>query len=194
MFEILEGSAGSVVGIRVFGEVTDEDYDRLLPELKRVIDEHGELNFLCRFDGASGLEKEAVWRDLKFTARHLSDLSRCAVVKDQDWQDMLGRLGSVFPVEVRVYRRDDEEAAWTWLLEAAGQTEGGGPARVRRRARAAGRRLEELAGDLRADGEELGDPRAQALFETAAEALDGLRTAFRHFEERSEPAWRDEAA
>ena len=34
------------------------------------------------------------------------------------------------------------------------------------------------------------DPKAQALFETTAEVLGGLVTAFQHFEQRTEPAWR----
>ncbi|HEX5175492.1 MAG TPA: hypothetical protein VFV83_00610 [Chthoniobacteraceae bacterium] len=32
------------------------------------------------------------------------------------------------------------------------------------------------------------EPKAQALFETAAEVLTGLRTAFDHYETQSEPA------
>jgi hypothetical protein len=34
------------------------------------------------------------------------------------------------------------------------------------------------------------DPRAEALFETAAEVLLGLAKAFADFERRDEPAWR----
>jgi hypothetical protein len=34
------------------------------------------------------------------------------------------------------------------------------------------------------------DPKAQALFETAAEVLIGLRKAFYDFEQKSEPAWK----
>jgi hypothetical protein len=34
------------------------------------------------------------------------------------------------------------------------------------------------------------DPKAQALFETTAEVLRGLVTAYEHFEQRGEQAWR----
>ena len=37
--------------------------------------------------------------------------------------------------------------------------------------------------------EEISDPKAQALFETSAEVLIGLRKAFGDFEQRSERAW-----
>ena len=36
---------------------------------------------------------------------------------------------------------------------------------------------------------EVDDPRAQALFETTAEALEGLVTAFTHYEQEVEKAW-----
>lgn len=192
MFEVLDRSAGSVIGVRLSGDITEEDYERLLPELKRVIAEHGELNFLCRFDGVRGLEKEAFWKDLKFSARHLSDITNCAVIKDQDWQGALARFGGVFGVEIRVFEPAEEDAAWEWLFSAA-RSEGQSrrDARIERRGRAAHRRLDELARDLRAEAEELDDPPARALFETSADVLTGLRTAFQHFHDRSEPARRD---
>jgi hypothetical protein len=38
--------------------------------------------------------------------------------------------------------------------------------------------------------QQVDDPKAQALFETSAEVLQGIRTALEHFERRSEEAWR----
>jgi hypothetical protein len=38
--------------------------------------------------------------------------------------------------------------------------------------------------------EKIDDPKAQALFETTAEVLKGLMTAYDHFEHASEPAFR----
>jgi len=42
----------------------------------------------------------------------------------------------------------------------------------------------------RDDIERVQDPKAQALFETTAEVLTGLTTAYDHFEHASERAWR----
>lgn len=44
---------------------------------------------------------------------------------------------------------------------------------------------------IREDVGKVSDPKAQALFETSAEVLGGLITAYEHFEQRSEPAWRE---
>jgi hypothetical protein len=51
-----------------------------------------------------------------------------------------------------------------------------------------GRRLDELIAHLREDIGKVQEPKAQALFETGAEVLTGLRTAFEHYENQSEPA------
>ena len=47
-----------------------------------------------------------------------------------------------------------------------------------------------LIDHLRGDIGKFDDPKAQALFETAAEVISGLDTAFEHYEEKSESAWK----
>jgi len=49
--------------------------------------------------------------------------------------------------------------------------------------------LQALVEHLRGDVTEVSDPRAQALFETAAEVLAGLRTAFVDYGDRNKRAW-----
>jgi hypothetical protein len=41
----------------------------------------------------------------------------------------------------------------------------------------------------REDTTKVNDPRAQALLETTAEVLGGLRKAYDDFEQKNEPAW-----
>ncbi|MEQ8673818.1 MAG: hypothetical protein RLP44_18495 [Aggregatilineales bacterium] len=54
-------------------------------------------------------------------------------------------------------------------------------------------RIENQLGDLitqlRDDMDKFNDPKAQALFETAAEVLSGLQSTFRHYEQKSEDVW-----
>ena len=50
--------------------------------------------------------------------------------------------------------------------------------------------FQELIQHLRRDIDMVEDPKAQALFETAAEVLGGLNTAFEHFEQSAESAWK----
>lgn len=48
--------------------------------------------------------------------------------------------------------------------------------------------LNDLITHLREDEGKISEPKAQALFETTAEVLKGLHTAFDHYEKGSEPA------
>ncbi len=49
--------------------------------------------------------------------------------------------------------------------------------------------LNSLITHLREDIRQVEDSKAEALFETTAEVLTGLETAFKHYEEKSEKAW-----
>jgi hypothetical protein len=48
----------------------------------------------------------------------------------------------------------------------------------------------ELIDHLRGDIKKIDEPKAQALFETTAEVISGLDTTFKHYEEKSESAWK----
>ena len=50
--------------------------------------------------------------------------------------------------------------------------------------------LNDVIEHTREDAGKVNDPKAQALFETTAEVLRGLVTAYEHFEQRGEQAWR----
>ena len=49
------------------------------------------------------------------------------------------------------------------------------------------REFKMLIDHLRGD---IDNPKAQALFETTAEVISGLDTAFEHYEKKSESAWK----
>jgi len=51
-------------------------------------------------------------------------------------------------------------------------------------------RLQETVEHLREDIEKVDDPQLKAMFETSAEVLIGLATAFDHYERKNESAWR----
>jgi hypothetical protein len=53
--------------------------------------------------------------------------------------------------------------------------------------------LTEIMEHARQDVGKVTDPRAQALFETTAEVLAGLKKAYEHFEQGTEGAWKNAA-
>jgi len=190
MIELLDRSEKSVVGVRISGRVTEDDYERILPELERRIAEHGEIGLLCRFDGLAGIEPEAIWRDVRFYSRHFQNVRRFSVVQDRPWQGTMARVvGPLTGAEVRVFEVDEEDDAWKWLFSKAEADRAWTDADAgRRHARKHRKRVRELVDDLREDAERLEDRQAKALFETAAEVLTGVEKSMSHFERKSEPA------
>jgi hypothetical protein len=51
-------------------------------------------------------------------------------------------------------------------------------------------RLSEIIDHLREDIDKVDEPQFKAMFETAAEVLGGLVTAFKHYEQKNERAWK----
>ncbi len=51
------------------------------------------------------------------------------------------------------------------------------------------RMLTDVVEHVRDDVTKVNEPKAQALFETTAEVLNGLLTAFSHYEGQTERAW-----
>jgi hypothetical protein len=51
------------------------------------------------------------------------------------------------------------------------------------------KRFKETISELRSEIKTLQDPRAKALFETAAEVIAGLEKAFHDYDKRDELAW-----
>jgi len=54
------------------------------------------------------------------------------------------------------------------------------------------KRLEETIDHLRRDVTLVDEPQFKAMFETAAEVLAGLMTALKHYDQKSESAWREQ--
>jgi hypothetical protein len=50
--------------------------------------------------------------------------------------------------------------------------------------------FKELINHLRGDIDKIDEPKAQALFEITAEVISGLDSAFKHYEDKSEKAWK----
>lgn len=51
-------------------------------------------------------------------------------------------------------------------------------------------RLDALIEDLRQDMQNVDEPQVRALFETSTELLEGLKTAYAHYEKKYGAAWR----
>lgn len=121
MIDIRHYGGPDTVSIRAVGKITADDYDAAIPELERAI-EHadGRLNALLHIDNMTGVDLGAMWKDLKFDARHYDDFGRIAVIAEPGLLAAATRLtGAATSAEVRQFGPDEEEAARVWLRDGS---------------------------------------------------------------------------
>lgn len=119
MFKILSRSSGNIVGIRVDGLLTHDDYQQVLPELGDLIREYGAIRVLLEITGIPSATPRAFMDDLEFDIAHNEDIERVAVVGNRTMHEWLAKLTSMMfrDAEVEFFDAADGEKAWDWIEE-----------------------------------------------------------------------------
>jgi len=107
----------NAIELSVDGRVVHEDYKRVLPELERIIAEHGALRCLIEMKHVTGIEPRAVIDDLRFDIAHARKITHCAIVTDIPWHGWMTKLFGLFMPNctVRVFGPEERPAASLWL-------------------------------------------------------------------------------
>jgi hypothetical protein len=87
--QINERDGGNFLAVHVSGILAQADYERFVPEFKRLVRQHGKLRVLFDLTGFHGWEAAAIWQEIKFDAKHLADIERLAMVGDKLWQHVM---------------------------------------------------------------------------------------------------------
>src|SRR5689334_2408172 len=110
----------TVVGVEATGEVTADDYQRVLvPAVEAAIDAAagGKIRILYAFgtdfpDYSAGAARQ----DTKLGLGHLRSWERIAIVGDADWlRHAVHGLGWMMPGEIRMFAAGELDAARAWL-------------------------------------------------------------------------------
>ena len=64
--QLKEEDNGRLIVFHVSGVLTKEDYDRILPQAKTLLRQHGTLRVLFEMTDFHGWEPAALWEELKF--------------------------------------------------------------------------------------------------------------------------------
>jgi hypothetical protein len=113
----LEPAGGKdLVVVRLSGKLTKEDYERLVPELDRLIRQKGKIRLLVQMHDFHGWEAAALWEDLKFDFKHFNDIERIAVVGEAKWEEWMVTFCKPFTTaEIRYFDHDKAAEAKVWL-------------------------------------------------------------------------------
>jgi hypothetical protein len=114
--ELHEQNGGKVVIVRVTGKLSQEDYQRFVPEIERLIEKFGNIRVLVEMLDFHGWEAAALWEDIKFDAKHFADIDRLAVVGDRKWEKGMAAFCKPFTTaEIQYFDLTDIQEAHEWI-------------------------------------------------------------------------------
>ena len=117
--QINEGDGGEFLTVHCSGKLVKEDYEHFVPEFERLVRQHGKLRVLFDMTGLHGWEASAAWEEIKFDAKHLADIERCAMVGDKQWQHIMTALCKPFmKAKIQYFDHADVAGARRWLAQA----------------------------------------------------------------------------
>jgi hypothetical protein len=117
--QVTEDNGGNLVAFQVTGKLVKADYERFVPELDRLIRQHGKICLLFELTNFHGWEAGALWDEIKFDIRHFADIERLAVVGDRKWEhEMMTFYKPFTKAKTRYFDKAEAAEARKWLLGA----------------------------------------------------------------------------
>lgn len=116
MVRIEREKTGNLVKAYVSDQLTQEDYDKILPALQQTLNEWSEVRLYFEMRDFSGWEAGAALADLKFDIEHGNEMSKVAMVGAKKWQEWLTAAMKPFTsAEVRYFDLPEREEALRWI-------------------------------------------------------------------------------
>ncbi|MFN2138147.1 MAG: STAS/SEC14 domain-containing protein [Candidatus Promineifilaceae bacterium] len=117
MLEKLSSSSGPVVGYKVVGKVTADDYKQLVPDVQALTDKYDQVGVLIDLQEFAGEDVGAWLSDLKFGHKFHDKIAKMAIVGDKGWERWLAALADPFYAkDAQYFHSADLEKAWAWLV------------------------------------------------------------------------------
>jgi hypothetical protein len=102
--------------IKLTGKLTKEDYGRFLPEVERLIKDHGKLRMLVQMHDFNGWTAGALWEDIKFDLKHFRDIERLALVGERAWEHGMAVFCKPFTTAtIQYFDRTKADQAQSWI-------------------------------------------------------------------------------
>jgi SpoIIAA-like len=120
MIERLAESTDNIIGFRIHGRLTREDYTGVfIPEITGITDRYGKGRLLLLMKQFGGWTLGGAWEDFLNAPKFFS-IERMAVVVDESWDEWmtwLFRLFATIGIEIRFFREERLDEAWKWVRE-----------------------------------------------------------------------------
>lgn len=115
---ILLKEKNNVVYAIAEGKLRDEDYDRMLPLLRKKVEEYGSVRWYFQMKNFEGWTFNTFWRDIQFDFKNNDKIEKVAMVGESKWHEAMTEVMKLFAkAEVRYFREEDSDEALGWIEE-----------------------------------------------------------------------------
>ncbi len=114
--KLIEKNDGKLLEIQMSGKLTKKDYAHFVPAVERLVNEYGKIRILVELHDFHGWTAGALWEDIKFDAKHFSDIERIAIVGETEWEHGMAVFCKPFTTaNISYFDRAAINEAHVWL-------------------------------------------------------------------------------
>ncbi len=119
MLTLNEEAGGKILLVKISGKLSKEDYQRFVPDVERLIKDHGKIRILVQMHDFHGWELGALWEDIKFDMKHFGDIERLALVGESKWEAGMAAFCKPFTkAKIQYFDESKSADALTWIRAA----------------------------------------------------------------------------
>lgn len=98
-------------------KLNDDDYDKMLPLLRKKIETYDQINWYFQMKNFNGWTFNAFWRDMQFDVRNKDHLNKVAIVGENKWHKVMAEMMKPFTnAQIRYFDDAEEEDARQWVV------------------------------------------------------------------------------
>ena len=107
------------ITVAASGTLVRDDYRGFVAEFERLARERGKLRILFDARELKGWDRGALWEEVKFDAKHLSEIARLAMIGTKAWHHAIEAFFMPFAApKMRYFDQSEMAQAREWLVAA----------------------------------------------------------------------------
>jgi hypothetical protein len=120
MIERLSESSGGVIGFKLLGNVTVEEYENMEQQIRFVIESRRKrpIGILLDLSEMDGIDLQARWEEIRFLQKYTLHIARMAVVGAHAWEkvsSMFVAAAAMLQAETLYFQQSEMHHAWHWV-------------------------------------------------------------------------------
>ncbi len=117
MYEVIDIKNKNIVGLKIYGDITKRQRDRIIDLMKSRVKKTGKIRLLILFEPRTTMDHESILENLNFARAYSEYIEKMAVVGDRAWEKTWIYLFGLFAsVDTEYFGRSEWEKAVQWLV------------------------------------------------------------------------------